>query len=204
MCGDAAGSRPPVAIDIPIGLPETVRYRRCDEQARELLGGRRDSVFPPPARYMLEAAGDYTAIRELVAAEKKRNPAARGYSAQAAGITTKVREVDAWVCAHPESEAWLFECHPELSFYALNDGGALPSKHSAAGLVQRLGRIRELFPDAEAQLADGPWSGKQAAPADFLDAYGALGTALVCARHDQEELGDGERDVRGVLMRMAM
>lgn len=88
-----------VAIDIPIGLPGPDLYRRCDEQARERLGPLRSSVFMPPARYMLGAAGDYPRIRELVEQERAQNPEAKGLSAQAAGITRKVAEVDGWVCA---------------------------------------------------------------------------------------------------------
>src|SRR5918911_328826 len=57
-----------VAIDIPIGLLDTVGFRTCDRQARALLGPRPSSVFAPPAR----------------------DPAARGLSAQAAGIAAKV------------------------------------------------------------------------------------------------------------------
>src|SRR4051794_17798978 len=35
------GADAPVAVDIPIGLPEVVRYRACDEQARARLPGSR-------------------------------------------------------------------------------------------------------------------------------------------------------------------
>lgn len=95
--------------------------------------------------------------------------------------------------------------NPELSFLALNDGSPLPvPKHSAAGLLRRLQLVRAEFRDAEEQLATAPWSGKQVELSDPLDAYAALSTALVCACGDQEEPGDGERDVEGVLMRMAL
>lgn len=40
---------------------------------------------------------------------------------------------------------------------------------------------------------------------DVLGAYAALATALICARQEQEELGDGERDPEtGIPMRMAV
>ena len=98
---------------------DSVAYRPCDVRARELLGARRSTVFAPPARYMLPAAGDYEAIRKPVGAERETNPAAKGLSAQAAGITAKVAEVDAWVRAHPDSERWLFECHRGEERYRL-------------------------------------------------------------------------------------
>jgi predicted RNase H-like nuclease len=199
---EEAGRSAPVAIDIPIGLLDSVAFRPCDVAARRLLKRRASSVFAPPARYMLAAAGDYGAIRALVEQERKTTPAAKSLSAQAAGIAPKVREVDDWVRAQPDSERWLFECHPELSFRALNDGAPAASKHSAAGLTPRRRLIRAEFPDAAQRLAAAPWIGTQAGLADLLDAYAALATALACARGDQEALGGGERDAENVLMRI--
>jgi predicted RNase H-like nuclease len=191
---DRAGAAAHVAIDVPIGLPDSVRFRRCDEQARDLLGKRRNAVFAPPARYMLAAAGDYGRIRELVERERERDPAAKSLSAQAAGITRKVREVDDFVRADRASERWLWECHPELSFRAMNDGAVPPDKHRASGVLERLRLVRAVFPDAEERLAAAPWGRKEATLSDILDAYAALTSALACVREDQEELGDGERD----------
>jgi predicted RNase H-like nuclease len=198
------GASAAVAIDVPIGLPESVRYRRCDVEARARLKGRKNSVFAPPARYMLAAAGDYKRIRELVEEERIGNPAAKSLSAQAAGITKKVDEVDAWARAHPESGGWLWECHPELSFWALNDRVPLQDKHRAAGVMQRLRLLKDEFPDVEERLAQAPWSRKQATLSDMLDAYAALTTALACARKEQQELGEAERDSEGLPMRMAV
>jgi predicted RNase H-like nuclease len=201
----AAVGEAAVAIDVPIGLYDSVAFRACDRAARRLLGRRASTVFAPPARYMLPAAGDYPAIRRLVADERERNPEAKGLSAQAAGIAAKVREVGDWVRANPDSERWLFECHPELSFLALNAGVPLAEpKHTAAGRARRLQLVREAFPDAEQRIAAVRWSGRAAATADLLDAYAALGTALACARGEQRVLGDGERDSEGVLMRIVL
>jgi predicted RNase H-like nuclease len=192
-----------VAIDVPIGLLDSVDYRPCDLEAREALGDRRSSVFAPPARYMLAAADDYDAICRLVDEERKRNPAAKGLSPYAAGITPKVKEVDDWVRAHRDSEEWLFECHPELCFQVLAEGGiSLPAKASVAGLITRLRLVRAVFHDAEDQLATTDWSAKQVGLSDLLDGYAALAAALQCGRGDQQELGSGERDSEGLVMRM--
>jgi predicted RNase H-like nuclease len=198
-----AGAGAPVAIDIPIGLLDSVDFRPCDLEARRRLGGRSNSVFAPPARHMLEAAGDYTRMRALVETEREQNPRAKGLSAQSAALASKVAEVDRWVREHPESEDWLFECHPELSFCALGDGRTLPDKRSGAGVVWRLRLIRELFPDAEERLASAPWPGRQVDSIDLLDAYAALSTALVCARGEQQALAP-ERDARGLPMRIVV
>jgi predicted RNase H-like nuclease len=202
------GERPSVAIDVPIGLPDTAGYRACDSEARILLKqvGRASSVFAPPARYMLEAAGDYPAIRALVEQERQRNPAAKGISSQSAALAPKIKEVDSWVRAHPDCHVWLVECHPELSWYALSEREGLLDKRSGSGLVRRLQLLRELFPDAEECIAASPWSGKHATLSDLLDAYAALSSALAFARGpgEYEELGECERDAEGLPMRMVM
>jgi predicted RNase H-like nuclease len=192
----------PVAIDIPIGLLDSVGFRPCDAAARRLLGRRASTVFAPPARYQLAAAGDYAAMRSLVAAERRSNPAARGVSAQSAGLARKIREVDEYVRAHPDSEQWLFECHPELSFLSLNGGEPLDPKRSPAGAEQRQRLIGEVFPDAEAPLA----AAAAAAPSsriDLLDAYANLATACAIARGEHATLG-GARDAAGVRMRIVL
>jgi predicted RNase H-like nuclease len=187
-----------------VGLPATTLFRACDLQARELLKERRNSVFTPPARHLLAAGGDHHVALALVSEEQKTNPVATSLSAQAAGLIPKIAQVDEWVRAHTDSETWLWECHPELSFLALNDGNSLVGdKRSAAGLTQRLQLLREEFPDIEDQLINFEYGSKQAELSDALDAYAALSTALECARGDQEELGDGARDEAGILMRMA-
>jgi predicted RNase H-like nuclease len=154
---------------------------------------------------MLPAAGDYAAIRALVDERRRTDPAAKGLSAQAAGIAPKVAEVDAFVRAHPETERWLYECHPELSFLTLNDATPVTGdKRSAAGLVNRLTLVRDAFPDAEGRIGAAPWPGGRVAVDDVLDAYAALATAVACARGEHEVLGDGRRDSAGVPMRIAL
>ena len=154
---------------------------------------------------MLTAAGDYSRIRALVEEERTRNSAAKGLSAQGAGITKKVAEVDEWVRANRHSEQWLYECHPELSFWALNARAPLAhDKQRAAGVVERLRLLRHEFADIEDRLASAPWGRKQATLSDMLDAYAALTTALACAREEPELLGDGERDREDLPMRMAV
>jgi predicted RNase H-like nuclease len=202
---ERASDRATVAIDVPIGLLDSVEFRPCDLAARRLLKTRANAVFAPPARYMLAAASDYAAIRALVAERRETDPTSKSLSAQAGGIAPKVAQVDAFVRNQPAAEAWLWECHPELSFLALNDGAPIAAdKRSPAGLVARLQLVCNVFADAEAQLARAPWPGNAVALSDALDAYAALSTAVVCARGEQEELGDGARDSAGLPMRMAL
>jgi predicted RNase H-like nuclease len=157
---------------------------------------RRGTCSPPPATTHASAPSSRRSVR--------RNPAAKSLSAQAAGIVAKIAEVDEFVRARRDSEQWLFECHPELSFWVLGDGSHLRAKHTAAGVVARLALVRAEFPDAEDQLAGAPWDSRTATLSDMLDAYAALTTALACARGDEEEHGGGERDDEGLLMRITV
>ena len=140
-------------------------------------------------------------MRALVARERERTPAAKGVSAQSAGIARKVREVDEWVRAHPDSERWLFECHPELSFLALDAGRPLDGKRSPAGARRRLQLVSAVFPDAAERIAAAPQAGSQAERSDWLDAYAALTAAVAVARGEHATLG-AARDAEGVPMRI--
>ena len=116
-----------IAADIPIGLPITGQ-RRADQEARRILGPRRNSVFfVPPAR-VLEAQTFKDAV--IVA---------RGLgsfvSQQIYGLRHKILEVDGTIASHAEVR----EVHPEVSFWALNR--CVPLAHrkvSWNGLMRRL------------------------------------------------------------------
>lgn len=196
-----AGTDAVMAVDVPMGLLDAVSPRLCDKQARSLLGPRASTVFAPPSRPLL-AAATFDDARALVAELKAADPAAAGISAQAFGIVPKVREVDTWLRAHPDAQAWLYECHPELSFYALA-GGLLADKRSAHGQVSRLQHITGEFPDAGAVIAASTFRARDADLTDVLDAYAALSSALHFRDGDFEQLG-GEPDSAGLLMRIVL
>ena len=100
----AASDARHIAIDIPIGLTEDGRARRCDIDARRLLGKpRSSSVFPAPARRLLNASS----YRE--ACQISRGLRGRAISQQAFGILRKVAEVDRVM--RPELQKRIFEVH---------------------------------------------------------------------------------------------
>ena len=103
--------------------------------------------------------------------------------------------------AHPDSERWLFECHPELSFLALDAGRPLDGKRSPAGARRRLQLVSAVFPDAAERIAAAPQPGTQADPSDWLDAYAALTAAVAIIRGEHVTL-DAARDAEGVPMRI--
>ncbi|MBJ7473426.1 MAG: DUF429 domain-containing protein [Solirubrobacteraceae bacterium] len=191
-----------VAIDVPIGLTDGDEGRECDREARRRLGRRGSSVFAAPSRWMLAYATDYGALRAQVAQQRAAGRQVKSLSAQAHGITPKIKEVDTWLSEHPDADAWLLECHPELSFMALNGGLPVAApKKTAAGKLQRRRCLAAVFPDAPSCVDNAPWPRSQVALDDLLDAYACLHTALAVSRGEHTTLG-GQLDATGRPMQM--
>jgi predicted RNase H-like nuclease len=172
----ALESKPFVTIDVPIGLPESVRFRRCDEEARTCLGPMRNSVFMPPGRYLLDAK-TYAETQRMVEERRQEEPEARGLNVFTWGILPKIREVDEFARVHPEHQDWLLEVHPEVCFLRWASR-LLPGKKSAVGQIERLGLVREEFRDAESAILEDLDTTDKVDLTDVLDAYAALWTAL--------------------------
>jgi predicted RNase H-like nuclease len=88
--------------------------RGCDQTARKLLGHPRgSSVFSPPCREAKRAGtyGDACRANHLRTGRK--------INRQAWGIATKLSEVDEEIA--PNVQAWAFEVHPEVCFWAVFD-----------------------------------------------------------------------------------
>ncbi len=230
----AATPAAPLALDLPVGLPERAELRAADRAARARLraaGATAASVFPPPARWMLAYAHDYAALRRAVAARRRAGSGEPGLSAQAAALIPKVREVDAFVralqAAGAEPSRWLWECHPELSFLLLagRQGMArpLPPKATAAGALLRLRLVRAEFPDAEERIAGlserGPLAAKRPAAAGgsrqraragpqptLADCLDAYAALFTALRvaRGEQEILGGECDACGIAMRIAV
>jgi predicted RNase H-like nuclease len=180
------------AIDIPIGLTED-GVRRCDLEARGLLGAARSSVFLAPTRPVLTCA-TYAEAREAL-----RQRGVASMSAQAFGIVAKVREVDAAMT--PELQERVVEVHPELAFRRLGGTDRMASKKTAAGVGERVAALRRWLPDVDAALSRAP------VPVPVDDALDALACAWAADRMlagHIERLGDGARDSRGLLMQIVV
>ena len=179
-----------IAIDVPIGLPESGR-RACDVQARAALGRRGTSVFAAPVRPVLSCT-TYAAARAVLA-----DLGGASMSAQAFGIVRAVRDVDG--CVQPSDDDRVIETHPELAFSLLGDG-PLEAKKSTAGLAARLRLLRTWRGDVLQLLERVP----PGVPVDdALDALACLGVAERWARGERRTLGDGTRDSRHLPMRIA-
>lgn len=164
---DAAADGPlaVIAVDIPIGLPDTGR-RQADVLTRKAVGPLWPSVFMTPVRPALEAP-DYA-----TAADLSRRLAGEGISRQAFALRAKILQVDQWVRQAPHR---VVEVHPEASFAGLA-GAALQSRKSSwAGAVLR----RRLLAGAGISLPDDlGLAGEKAAMDDVLDAAAAAWTAV--------------------------
>ncbi len=154
-----------VAVDIPIGLPDRPP-RRCDVEARRLLGPRRSSVFPAPTRDLLRARS-YDEANAL-----SRRLYGSGVPRQAFNIYPRIAEADREMT--PELQRRVFESHPELAFLSLAGAPLASSKREPGGLAER----RKLL-SSELDATGFPERIPGAAEHDLLD---AAALALVALR----------------------
>lgn len=171
-----SGAVETLAVDIPIGLPEE-GPRRCDREARALLGPRRASVFPAPARRSLSS---------------HRFEDVQGMSIQTFNLLPKIADVDHHMT--PALGRAIVESHPELAFSRLGSGPMSHPKRTAEGRAQRcvvLGLATGRIPRPHGTRPD-----------DVLDALSLVHTAWRLHIGEAERLG-GELDVRGLRMEIA-
>ena len=134
-----------ILVDIPIGFPDGER-RRCDEEARDLLGCRGVSVFYPPCR----SAALLDEYQE--ANNEHENQIGHGLSQQAHSISEKILEVTDAVGR--DYEGVVREAHPELCFAALNGQPIAYSKSTDRGRGLRIQVLGEKLDDARAHYQD--------------------------------------------------
>ena len=171
-------------IDVPIGFPTvaTDGVRAADVAARAFVGPRRSSVFPMPARDVLEA-GSYAEANAL-----SRERYGRGISRQAYALRENILEADR-LSVDPR----VFEVHPEVSFRALKGDVLEHAKKSWNGLQERI----RLLEDVGIRLPTALPCGKVAAD-DVVDAAAAAWSAERVARGGAgmlpEGVGGGDAD----------
>ena len=185
-----------VAVDMPIGLPDFTPAggRGPERLVRRLLGERQSSVFSIPSRAAVHAEpGPFASVADWYAAHRRASAVARetsdpprGVSIQAFGIFSKIREIDRLLIARPELRTQIFESHPEVAFWKLNDERAmrLPKKIknriNPAGMEERCQLLTGCGLDAAFLGVVPPGAGAD----DFLDACAML---LIAARHVRGE-----------------
>ena len=192
----ATGSSAVVAVDIPIGLPDSGQ-RDCDREARHLLGWpRRSSVFPTPIRPALRAAD------RLEASEITQRVDGRRVGVQSWAIASKIRDMDAALQENLTIQSRVKEVHPEVCFWALAGGRPmLHSKKRKLGRGEREGLVAREFGNLAIASVRAGFLRKEVADDDILDAFAALWTARRIANNQSSVLpAIPEQDSVGLLM----
>lgn len=183
-----------IVVDMPIGLPERTGPggRGPESIVRGFLGPRRSSVFSIPSRGAVYAATHpfstleawYADHRTANAVARETSDPSRGVSIQAFAIFQKIREIDALLRERPDLRGRVFESHPEVALWRLNDRQAMafPKKVKGsvnpAGMEERKALLRRSGFDPAFLSKKAP---SRAATDDFLDACAMLLIAARCA-----------------------
>ena len=190
-----------VLVDIPIGLTEGPCGRKCDREARKLLRGRSSSVFTAPTRQTVEQAAESPGNYELAKSTELRF-AGKAISRQAFAIAPKIAQVDKALRGRsPNATPKVREVHPEVCFWALNQGKSMTHRKKVKeGQEERISVLECIEPRTRViyEEALDEFRRKWVARDDILDAlvaavtarcgYGRLRTIPKCPPVDCEGL----------------
>ena len=196
-----------ILVDIPIGLRQGSEEkgslereeRRCDKEARKLLGKRRSSVLRVPCRPAVYAGSYDEAI-----ARNERLTGTRIFKATY-NIVGKIREVDEFLAANRQAREQVREMHPELCFWSLNGCRPLQySKNKEKGYLERLQLLQSIYPLSETILNHtlSSYPRKKVKKDDILDALSGAITAMIGRESLTAIPNQPERDSKGLPMEM--
>ena len=208
---DARDAPDVVAIDMPIGLPDRSGSggRTPERLVRPLLGARQSSVFSIPSRAAVYASRDESIpepdrFRHACAVARETSADGKAVAKQAFQIFGKIIEIDSLLRGRAELAGRVFECHPELSFWAMNGNAPIAEPKKVKGtpygpgleLRRRLLLAQGFEGDAlEASVARDCGAGFD----DLIDACAAAWTATRIARGEAISFPDPpERDAFGL------
>ncbi len=194
-----------ILVDIPIGLRQGSstkgsierQERRCDKEARKLLGSRRSCVFRVPCRPAVYAKSYDEGI-----AKNEQLTGTRIFKATW-NIVGKIREVDEFLSSHPEAREVVRETHPELCFWSLNRCRPLQySKRREEGYQKRLEILQSVYPSVKSIVESAKYPQNEVKPDDLLDALAAAVTAKIGFDNLSCLPPQPERDAQGLPMEM--
>ena len=179
-----------VTVAIPVGLLDqpSPGGRRCEQDARRLLGLPRSAAIPSaPSRRALSCSSY----------EDARSANGGRLSIVSWKRMRHIAEVDEVMA--PYWQRTVVEVNPELSFYQLNDDQPVRfSKHKRAGIEERRSLLKERIPQIE-RIIDARFP--RVAAAHVLDAAACLWTARrVVSRAVNRLPEDPEWDNEGLRM----
>jgi predicted RNase H-like nuclease len=160
-----------VVIDIPIGIPSKATERACDLEAQEILRKAAGRVFLTPPEECL------TARTPKDFQETHCNLRGKGAGVPVWGIVPKIKEVNKAMTS--ELQKQVFEFHPELAWKHLAEGHILESKHTTAGILQRIGLLEKYVGDIKTFAEEE--AARKSKIDDVLDSLVGLYTAQYIA-----------------------
>lgn len=181
-----------ILVDIPIGLPAgkkgvqigrndgEIGGRYCDWEAREMLGRRKNSVFPTPTRstvYKAKAAKRKDAYK--VACDNELNTSGAKLEKTSFNLVDQIHQVD---MLQPLSNPKVREVHPEICFWAFN--GKKPMQYwklnaKGKGIAERIDVLNKTYCRTD-QIIEASYAEvfrKHFGSDDVLDALAAAVTA---------------------------
>ncbi|RKU10618.1 DUF429 domain-containing protein [Candidatus Poribacteria bacterium] len=188
-----------ILIDIPIGLKTAGKAeRRCDPEARRLLGPRRSSVFPAPCREAIYASSYQEAC------DVNQRLTGKRLSVENWNIIPKIREMDCLLSDDASARGRIREIHPELCFWGLAGRPMQYAKKRSEGLSERTQLLQSIYPGAADIIADAlfTYRRKDVARDDILDAMSAAVTGLMGGQNLASIPQEPEFDERGLRMEM--
>lgn len=185
-----------VLVDIPIGLRDTEHEeRRCDLEARALLGPRGSSVFPAPCR----AAIGLTTYR--AASDENHRQTGRRLSKQSFNIAPRILDVEEYLRQSWASGPVIREMHPEICFWALAARPMTHSKRTAEGAAERIAVLARHLPSAAiVDEVTRAYRKTALGQDDVIDALAGAVTARLGASSLKTLPATPERDSRGLRM----
>jgi predicted RNase H-like nuclease len=186
-----------VLVDIPIGLRDTgPEERRCDLEARAVLGSRGSSVFPAPCRAAIGLA-TYRA-----ASDENHRQTGRRLSKQSFNLAPRILDVEEYLRHSWASGPVIREMHPEICFWALDARPMAHSKRTAEGAAERIAVLARHLPSAAAIVDEVTRAHRKTALGqdDVIDALAGAVTARLGASSLKTLPATPERDRRGLRM----
>ncbi len=188
-----------ILIDIPIGLKTGGKAeRRCDPQARKLLGPRRSSVFPAPCRGAIYASSYQEGC------DINQRLTGKRLSVENWNIIPKIREMDSLLLDDISARGCIREIHPELCFWGLAGRPMQYTKKRSEGLSERTQLLQSIYPQTTDIVNHtlSTYRRKDVARDDILDALAAAMTGLMGRQNLASIPQEPEFDERGLRMEM--
>jgi predicted RNase H-like nuclease len=129
-----------IAVDIPIGLPKFSPWqgRLAEQEVRSRVARRRSSVFRIPSRRAVYAGVNFKDIpndnkryRQACTVARRTSVDKKAFAKQGFYLFPKIVEVDKLLRRRKILKRRVYETHPELAFWRLND--QRPAAHPKSG-----------------------------------------------------------------------